>query len=178
MAQLRGIYNGSITNWRDVGGKNLTITAYAQKENDETHRFFHDKVLLTDGEGPAVKWVDEEKYIVNAVAKDESGIGYVSINRMIIERKRELGTSRFISIMRNGRSVSSTDSDRYDEYPLSRPLYQYVRTWNGETKGLIEYELGAAGQRLVLRGGFTPVSEKDQAANDAAIAARESATDG
>jgi phosphate transport system substrate-binding protein len=48
IAQLRGIYDGSITNWSTVGGTNTPIKVYLPQAGSGTLSFFTNKVLLFD----------------------------------------------------------------------------------------------------------------------------------
>ncbi|TCC47748.1 hypothetical protein E0H75_23660 [Kribbella capetownensis] len=50
-AQLRAIYNGQITNWKDVGGKDLPIRMVSRVGPDSgSRRVFREKVLGGDQE--------------------------------------------------------------------------------------------------------------------------------
>jgi phosphate transport system substrate-binding protein len=48
LAQLRGIYDGSITNWSQVGGTNTAIKVYLPQAGSGTLAFFTSKVLGFD----------------------------------------------------------------------------------------------------------------------------------
>ena len=44
-SQLRGIYNGTILNWDDIGGPSLKITVYGRQSNSGTYVFLQEYVL-------------------------------------------------------------------------------------------------------------------------------------
>ena len=43
--QIKGIYTGDITNWKDVGGPDAKIVVYGRENNSGTYVFFRDNVL-------------------------------------------------------------------------------------------------------------------------------------
>ena len=46
--QLRGIYNGSISNWKDVGGEDKEIVAISRDSSSGTYKYFKEEVLNGD----------------------------------------------------------------------------------------------------------------------------------
>jgi phosphate transport system substrate-binding protein len=52
VAQLRGIFLGKITNWKQVGGPNLTIKIVARTTASGTRHTFDDKILGDQAEPP------------------------------------------------------------------------------------------------------------------------------
>jgi phosphate transport system substrate-binding protein len=45
LAQLKGVYTGSITNWKEVGGPDHRIILYGRENNSGTYAFFKEHVL-------------------------------------------------------------------------------------------------------------------------------------
>ena len=45
MEQLKGVYTGTITNWKDLGGADAPITVYSRENNSGTYVFFKEHVL-------------------------------------------------------------------------------------------------------------------------------------
>ncbi len=43
LAQLKGIYTGSITNWKEVGGQSHTIILYGRENSSGTYAYFKEK---------------------------------------------------------------------------------------------------------------------------------------
>jgi len=79
LEQLRGIYTGSITDWKDVGGPSHLIILYGRENNSGTYAFFKEHVLKDDDYADATQTLPGTAAVVNAVAKDKYGIGYGGI---------------------------------------------------------------------------------------------------
>ena len=81
MAQLKSIYTGTITNWRDVGGKDQRIVAYSRENNSGTYVFFKEHVLKNEDFARDVQTLPGTAAVVNAVSKG-SGISGIWRNRL------------------------------------------------------------------------------------------------
>jgi phosphate transport system substrate-binding protein len=104
--------------------------------------------------------------IVEAVRTDESGIGYAAIGFV-----RDAAGIRAVSLAEAGESVFINPLD--DEkvlaglYPLTRPLYQFLNgVPEGALRQFIEFELSPAGQEIVARKGFLPVTSEYMLQNE------------
>lgn len=147
MSQLKEIYTGKITNWKQLGGKDAKIILYSRENNSGTYVYFKDNVLKGADYAPSAQNLPGTAAVVNAVAKDKNGIGYggaaygkgikhISING-IAPTKENIG---------NG------------TYPISRYLYMYLRNKpTGEMKKFIDWILGSEGQALVSEIGYFPI---------------------
>ena len=78
-AQLKSIYTGTITNWRDVGGKDQRIVAYSRENNSGTYVFFKEHVLNNEDFARDVQTLPGTAAVVNAVSKDPASLGYGGI---------------------------------------------------------------------------------------------------
>ncbi len=77
--QLKGIYNGSITNWNQVGGDDNVITVYGRQSSSGTYVYFQEEILGTENYSVEMNMLTGSSAIVNAVQGDDSGIGYVGL---------------------------------------------------------------------------------------------------
>ena len=72
--QLRDIHTGKITNWKDLGGKDLPIVVYSDSTTGGT-RAMVKKIVMGGAEyGPAVKAQTSVKRAAEMVGTDEAGI--------------------------------------------------------------------------------------------------------
>ena len=78
-AQLKSIYTGTITNWRDVGGKDQRIVAYSRENNSGTYVFFKEHVLNNEDFARDIQTLPGTAAVVNAVSKDPASLGYGGI---------------------------------------------------------------------------------------------------
>lgn len=77
--QLRGIFNGTITNWMEVGGANGKIDLFGRNSTSGTWAFFKQKVLLDYEYSSNMTMLEGNTAILNNVQGDTNSIGYVGI---------------------------------------------------------------------------------------------------
>ncbi len=153
LEQLKGIYTGTITNWKDVGGKDGKIIAYGRENNSGTYAYFKEHVLSNGDFHPSVQTLPGTSAVTNAVAKDPKSIGYGGIayakgihHAMV---KKDNNTAPVEPSMENVLS---------GKYPISRYLYWYTAGEPaGEMKKLVDWVLGPEGQKLVQEVGYYPL---------------------
>jgi phosphate transport system substrate-binding protein len=155
-AQLKSIYTGTITNWRDVGGKDQKIVAYSRENNSGTYVFFKEHVLNNEDFARDVQTLPGTAAIVNAVSKDPASIGYGGI--AYATGIRALAIKRDESSEAVAPSMETVDNGRY---PLSRQLFFYtIGEPTGETKAFIDWVLSPEGQKICEAVGFYPLVRK------------------
>jgi len=154
--EIGKIFRGEITNWKDVGGKDMSITLYGRQSNSGTFVFFRDDILKGDY-SQKMNHMNGNAQIVEAIKQDVSGIGYVGVG--YIKDAQGLTVVR-VAMKAGSNYASPLDSAdvKSGKYPISRPLNQYI---NGSPKGTIkaflEYELSPRGQQIVEEEGFFPI---------------------
>jgi phosphate transport system substrate-binding protein len=153
LAQIRGIYTGAITNWKQVGGKDAQIILYSRENSSGTYTYFKDNVLMGKDFAPRAQTLQGTAAVVNAVAKDANGIGYggAAYAKGI----------RFAAVKKDDKSpaiLPSLETVRSGQYPISRFLYLYTRVKPAkEMKAFIDWATSAAGQEIVSKVGYFPV---------------------
>ncbi len=153
LAQIRSIYLGSITNWKEVGGNDAKIILYGRENNSGTYVYFRDFVLKGQDFSPQTQTLPGTAAVVNAVAKDKNGIGY--------------GGAAYAKGIRFAQVKADENSPGYEPnaenvkknlYPISRYLYLYTRSRpTGEVKKYIDWILSPEGQSVVEKVGYFPV---------------------
>ena len=153
LEQLRGIYTGGITNWKQVGGRDAPIILYGRENNSGTYVYFKDNVLLGRDYSPRCQTLPGTAAVVNAVARDPNGIGYGGA--AYGQGVRELGVRReegSPAVKPNAETV------RDGSYPITRNLYLYTRTRPaGDVKKFVDWVLSPDGQQLASKVGYFPV---------------------
>lgn len=158
LEQLKAIYVGDITNWKDVGGQDAEITIYGRENNSGTYVFFKDNVLLGDDFSPTVATLPGTASVVNAVSKDPTGIGYggAAYGKGI----------RFCPIARTASDsayIADAEHVGNGKYALARDLYWYLRAKpDGDIKRLVDWVLSPDGQSVVTAAGYFPVEAKEK----------------
>jgi phosphate transport system substrate-binding protein len=152
IAQLRSVYTGAVTNWKQLGGKDAPITLYGRENNSGTYVYFKDHVLLGRDYSPRCQTLPGTAAVVNAVSKDPNGIGYGGA--AYAAGVRDCG------IRKDDASPAVLPAEatvRDGSYPLTRYLYFYTRTRPaGDVKKFVDFVLSPAGQALATKVGYFP----------------------
>ncbi|MBX7113969.1 MAG: phosphate ABC transporter substrate-binding protein [Myxococcaceae bacterium] len=151
MNQLKQIYLGDITNWKDVGGPDAKIIVYSRENSSGTYVFVKDHLLNGDDFAASAQTLPGTAAVVNAVAKEKFGIGYggAAYGKGIRELKVKVGDDEVAPSLENVKS---------GKYPLARDLYFYLRGKPAdEAKGFIDFCLSEPGQKIVSHVGYFPI---------------------
>jgi phosphate transport system substrate-binding protein len=153
MQQLKDIYTGKITNWKDVGGSDQRIILYSRENNSGTYVYFKDNVLEGADFAATAQNMPGTASVVNAVAKDPAGIGYggAAYGKGI----------KFASVKKDASSPAYQPHKEdviAGNYPISRYLYMYVRNRpTGALKEYIDWILSDEGQKIVSEVEYFPI---------------------
>lgn len=152
MEQLRDVYSGKITNWKQLGGQDAKIIVYGRENNSGTYAFFKDNVLGGKDFAPNVQSMPGTASVVNAVSKDANGIGY---GGMAYAKGIHL-----VSLKKTASSPAIAPSEetvKNGSYPLSRYLYLYTaKRPSGAVKAYIDWILSPEGQAIAAQVGYFP----------------------
>ena len=147
--QLSQIYQGKITNWKEVGGDDLKIVAISRDSSSGTFEAWGEMVLNKAKVTPRAQLQASNGAIVQAVSKNRYAIGYIGLGYL---------NKSVIPLTVNGiQATAKTALSK--EYPVARPLYMYTNGEpTGETAKFIQFVLSPAGQKLVEKDGFVPLT--------------------
>ncbi len=161
-AQLSAIYTNEITNWQELGGPDLAITAAARDTNSGTHVFVKETVvqmrgLLTEDTGleygPGVLFLPSTSAGISEVAGNPGAIFYAGL-AYVTE------TVQAVAVSQTGDDpyvLPSVETATEGTYKVWRPLFYYTDGQpTGIVKTFIDYCLSAAGQQKVLEVGYVP----------------------
>lgn len=170
LEQLRGIYSGQITNWKELGGDDVRITVVASPEGTTTSDFFLGQIF--EGQTPsflpsAIAQDDQE--MSNIVYSNRTAIGYVGFafqrgnNPMTIVN--ECGIA----------SRPDAFSAKTEEYPLSRRMYLYNRADNLDiaSRDFLDFAVSEDADGVIVKSGFIDlgITRRKQDQTDARVAA-------
>lgn len=152
--QLRGIYNGSISNWKDVGGEDKQIAVISRDSSSGTYKDFQTMAMQGDNYMPDVLTQSATGGIVREVSQNPNAIGYIGFAYLDKSIK-------VLSLDKGNGPVSPTpETISNGTYPLSRDLLFYT---NGEPSGLIkeftDFVLSEKGQGIVSEVGYIPLKK-------------------
>ncbi|MGL4797620.1 MAG: phosphate ABC transporter substrate-binding protein [Paraclostridium sp.] len=148
--QIKDIYTGKITNWKDVGGKDAPIVVVSREDGSGTRGAFEEIVGFEAAELTKDAQIgDGSGNIKSTVEGNENAIGYISasyvdeaINQLTVEGE-EL----------------TVDNVKAKKYPIARPFIlvhkEDVITEKG--KELIDFILSDEGQTIVEEDGLISI---------------------
>lgn len=149
IAQLSGIYSGTIKNWKEIGGPDAPIILYGRENSSGTYEFFKEHVL-NKGDFPSnTQTLQGTAAIVSAVGKDPKGIGYggAAYTASGVKQVKLAGE-------KGGAMIPTVENVKDNSYALSRNLYFYLRqTPSGDLKTYVDWVLGPEGQAAVTEAG-------------------------
>jgi phosphate transport system substrate-binding protein len=149
MAQLKSIYKGEITNWKDVGGPDLEIVVVGRDSASGTREFFHEAVMNKEDFVASQLEKASNAGVKESVKNTEGAIGYVGLGYLD-------ETVKAIKVDDVDATVAKVISG---DYPVSRALYMYTE---GEPTGLakayLDFIKSPAGQTIVEEEGFVPLA--------------------
>jgi phosphate transport system substrate-binding protein len=166
--QLKNIYTGKTSNWKDVGGKDAEIILYGRENSSGTYAFFKEHVLANGDFAPRTQTLSGTATVVNSVSKDLNSIGYGGIAYAKgIKYAKVKKDANSPAIEPNMTTVLS------GTYPISRYLYWYVLGEpSGEIKKLVDWVLGPEGQATVKEVGYYPLPKAESAKPSKGAAAK------
>ncbi|HVO66390.1 MAG TPA: phosphate ABC transporter substrate-binding protein [Syntrophales bacterium] len=146
--QLSQIYQGKITNWKEVGGDDLQIVVVSRDSSSGTFETWGHLVLNNAKVTPKAQLQASNGAVVQAVSKNRYAIGYIGMGYL----------NKSVKALSVNGVQASTKTALSKEYPIARPLYMYTNGQPaGEIAGFIKFVMSPAGQKLVAKEGFIPV---------------------
>jgi phosphate transport system substrate-binding protein len=144
--QVRDIFNGKITNWKEVGGVDAPITVVSREAGSGTRSSFEQIITGINLKKNALIQ-DSNGTIRETVANDANSIGYLS-HGLINEK---------IKALKLDDQDCTSENIISGKYKLVRPIFLLVKgTLEGETKNFIDYILSNEGQQIIKSEGLLP----------------------
>jgi phosphate transport system substrate-binding protein len=146
MDQLKAIYKGEITNFKDIGGPDLQIVVCSRDTSSGTYETWEGKVMKKERVTPRAQVMASNGAIVQAVSKNKYAIGYIGIGYLNPSVKALTVDS-----------IQGTEETTLDgTFPISRPLFMFTNGWpKGEVLNFINYVLNPKkGQNHVADSGY------------------------
>ncbi|MBO7353791.1 MAG: substrate-binding domain-containing protein [Lachnospiraceae bacterium] len=175
--QIRGIYEGRITNWKELGGPDADIHPYFRDDQSGSQRLF-ESFLWPDGDAPDFSsmmdhfwFADAMSTITEEVARDPYAIGYNIVSYLDLEY------DDYIAAVAVDGAVPNTENFRNGSYPFITTACVAIRAdeeedsitrklfdWIGSEKSieLIEYNSSlsvAVGESEILKYDGTEILE-------------------
>lgn len=177
VTQIKNIYIGKLTNWQQLGGPNLPITAYSRRPEDGgTVEFFIDNLLEKEKFADNVQFIPTTTLALREVAKNPGGIYYASApevvdqctikplplgrtsNKLIPPYQPPLVPNQNCPQQRNQLNAVAFQTG---DYPITRRLFVIVKQ-NGQIdqqagESYANLLLTSQGQELITKAGFVRI---------------------
>lgn len=157
--QIKDIYSGKITNWKDVGGKNVPIRAYQRPEGSGSQTAL--QALMKDVpimEAPRENIAAGMGEIINRVSEYrnfENSIGYT-----FRYYSQEMVGNNQIKLLSIDGVEPTKETIRSGEYPITMDFYIVTAgSDNPNVQKFIDWVLSPQGQGLVEKVGYVPMKE-------------------
>lgn len=158
LEQIRSIFIGEITNWKEVGGADQAITVVSREEGSGTRGAFTEltKVMEKDSAGNEVDSTSKNAIIqpstgavLQAVGSTPGSIGYVSMEAL---------DDSVIALEVAGVAISK-ETVLDGSYAISRPfIYAVAAEVSEAAQSFIDFVMSEEGQALIEENGFIPVN--------------------
>ena len=154
-AQIKAIYLGKITNWKEVGGKDERITVVNKAEGRSTLELFLHYFSLKNSEIKAQVVIGDNQQGIKTVAGNPGSIGYVSIGTAEFEETQ--GTK--VKLLPMSGIAAKVANVRNGSFPLSRPLNLVSKeTPSALAKRFIDFASSGKVNDLVEAQFFVPLA--------------------
>jgi phosphate transport system substrate-binding protein len=154
VAQLTDIFTGKITNWKEVGGPNQTITLYSRENSSGSYEFFKENILKGHDFSDKAQTMPGTAALLQAVNKDKGGIGYGGVAYGVGTKHLAIKHDEFSP------AIDPTQENILKgKYPLWRYLYVYVNPArdHGEIGSYLNWIRSNEGQEKVSQVGYFPL---------------------
>lgn len=148
MEQIKSIFSGEVTNWKDLGGKDAPIAVVIREDGSGTRGAFEEIVLGKDVKFANKAIIQNSTGAVRTtVASTPDAIGFVSLGALNSEVK---------ALKVDGVDITK-ENVLNNSYKVARPfIYMTKEEPMGLTKHFIDFVLSSEGQKIVGRD-FIPV---------------------
>lgn len=153
--QIKGIFTGNITNWKEVGGPDAKINVIVREDGSGTRDAFQEIVLGKTSNGTKVTFMKEAivqsstEAVQQTVAQDPNAIGFISFTT--VKDAKALNVD----------NVAPSEATIMDgTYKVQRPFLFLVKgDAQGTIKAFIDWVNGPEGQAIIKADKLVPVGK-------------------
>jgi phosphate transport system substrate-binding protein len=149
--QIRSIYTGVITNWKEVGGPDMEIVVITRDTNSGTYETFEGLVMNKQKITEKAEYVGSNGAVRQRVQSTPAAIGYAGLGFV----------DKTVKALRVNGIYPSAATVRTGEYPIARPLFMYTNGYPELGSAVYQFVtlyLSEDGQEIIDEIGFIPVT--------------------
>ena len=153
LQQVKDIYTGKITNWKEVGGEDAQIVVVSREEGSGTRDGFQEIVgFESDALTKDAQICDGSGNVKSTVEGNKNSIGYISFGYL----DKTLNDLKINGVKANDDNVVA------NKYPISRPFLVVNKkdSLTDKAKEFIDFIMSDEGQNIVSKEGFIKVPTK------------------
>jgi len=150
--QIRDIYTGKITNWKQVGGPEVDIVMISRDTNSGTYETFESLVMDKQKIAANCEYVGSNGAVRARVQKTPAAIGYAGLGFV----DKTVKALKVNGIYPDQLTVAS------GKYPIARPLFMFTDGYpklGSHVHAFVTLHLTPKGQEMVEEIGFVPVTQ-------------------
>jgi phosphate transport system substrate-binding protein len=147
--QLKQVYMGEITNWKDLGGPDKEIVIISRDTNSGTYESFQNLVMKSERVTDSAEYVGSNGAIRQRVMTTEGAIGYVG-----------LAFTEGVKVLEVDGILPTPETVNDHTYPIARPLFMYTNGKPADGTHLAEYlnlYKTDDGRKIIEEQGYVPV---------------------
>jgi phosphate transport system substrate-binding protein len=147
--QVRDLFTGAVQNWKDVGGPDAPVHLCIRHPISGTYLGFRELAMENKPYALRPKTFTNYTELVEAVAKDPTGIGYSTI---------KLAGKTGVKPVSVGGVVPTVESVNKGQYPYARVLRLYTDKANETptTRDFVQFVQSTRGQAILDQLGYAP----------------------
>ena len=151
LEQVKDIYTGKITNWKQVGGPDVKIVMISRDTNSGTYETFEELVMKKAKIAEGCEYVGSNGAVRARIQSTPAAIGYAGLG-FVDKSVKALSIN---GVYPSQKTVTS------GTYPIARPLYMVTNGYprmGGKVYQFVTLYLTPKGQEIIKRIGFVPVT--------------------
>ena len=150
-AQVKDVFAGKVTNWKDLGGADAPISLYVREDGSGTREVFVERALNKGSIVQSANVVNSNGAMKTAVAQDKQSIGYVGIGHV----------DKNVKALVFDKMVPSQENASNGTYKVTRLLFMNTKgAPEGITKAFIDYIYTPEGTEIIKKSGYIPIGRQ------------------
>ena len=148
--QIRDVYTGKITNWKELGGPDRPIVVISRDTNSGTYETFESLVMNKEKMAGKTEYVGSNGAVRQRVMSTAGAIGYVG-----------LAFCEGVKPVKVNGIEATPETVVAKTYPVARPLYMYTNGRPSQNSPLFDFiNLSATpeGKKIIQATGFIPLN--------------------
>ncbi len=149
--QVRKIYKGEITNWKQLGGVDRKIVAISRDTSSGTYETFHKLLMKKQKMAKSVEYIAHNEQGRNRVKTTTGAISYVGLGFV----DKSVKALKIGGVMPTRKTIAS------GKYPVSRPLFMFTNGYpklGSTVHAFVTFHLTERGQEVIEAKGFVPLT--------------------